>query len=92
MNSTIRKGIESVTFHSVEFGGIKGEKGITVEAFIRYFEETAGIQFIDFATGMPVMELVRKQPHKLPVKKSDYELWLEQQEVAVRLEHKMGAL
>lgn len=66
--------------------------GIRLEDFVRYFEKAADIQFIDSATGKPVLELILEQSGKPSPVKSGYEQWLDEQDEATRLEHQMGAI
>lgn len=65
---------------------------IGVEEFVSFFEKLSGVQFIDAKTGRPLRELAREDSPKKNARKSDYELWLEQQPESVRLEHEMGAI
>lgn len=60
------------------------EKPFTVKNVVAFFEEMAGVQFIDAKTQRPVLELVKEAQRP---KKSDYELWLEEQEKSENLEH-----
>ncbi len=64
----------------------------TAESIFKFFEEQAGIQFGDARTQRPILELIEDEGLKAHVSKSDFELWLEQQDESVRLEHEMGAL
>lgn len=66
------------------------EGPFSVEKTVTFFEELAGVQFIDAQTQRPVLELAREAATK--TKKSDYERWLEQQDESVRMEHQMGAI
>ena len=63
---------------------------ISPEDFIKFFEKTAKIKFIDSNSGKPVLEIIEE--NKIKEKKSDYELWLEQQDKGIQQEHEMGAL
>jgi hypothetical protein len=65
--------------------------GIKAEALIQFFQETHGVQFVDAETGKPIIELLRNTAKREPTQKSDYELWLEEQDELTQLEHKMGA-
>lgn len=65
--------------------------GFKAEALIQFFEETHGIQFVDAETGNPITELLRNTAKIESAQKSDYELWLEEQDELTQLEHKMGA-
>ncbi|HZW18209.1 MAG TPA: hypothetical protein VFF71_05330 [Luteimonas sp.] len=62
------------------------------EDFTRFFEETCGVRFVDAATGKPALEVIQQEGLSKSEGKSDYDLWLEEQDEATRLEHKMGAL
>ncbi len=64
----------------------------SVEKTVKFLEELAGVQFIDAETKRPVLELAREVARETQTRKSDYELWLEQQDETVRLEHEMGAI
>lgn len=68
------------------------ESPFSVEKTVKFLEELAGVQFIDAETKRPVLELARQASREKKAKKSDYELWLEQQDETVRLEHEMGAI
>ncbi len=50
---------------------------IDAEAFMKFFEETTGVKFVDAETGQPALDILAKQKG---VKKSDYDLWLEKQD------------
>lgn len=63
---------------------------ISPEDFIKFFEKTAGVRFVDAQTGKPVLETIAANKNK--EEKSDYDTWLEQQDEGVRSEHKMGIL
>jgi len=62
---------------------------ISPEEFIKFFEKTANVRFVDVDTGKPALEVIAKNKSG---KVSGYDLWLEQQDEDVRLEQKMGAL
>jgi len=62
---------------------------ISAEEFIKFFEKTAGVQFVDVDTGKPALEIVAKKKGE---QRSDYDIWLEQQDEDVRGEHEMGIL
>ncbi|MFA6171689.1 MAG: hypothetical protein WC715_04560 [Patescibacteria group bacterium] len=62
---------------------------IDAEAFIKFFEKTTGTKFVDAETGQPALDILAEKKGE---KKSDYDLWLEQQDEDVRLEQKMGVL
>lgn len=65
---------------------------IRPEDFLRFCEETYDLQFMDAATGKPALELLQKQMPSRPPGKSDYDLWLEEQDEATKLEHRMAEL
>jgi hypothetical protein len=65
------------------------EKPINAENFMKFFEKTAGVQFIDVDTGKPALEVVSKKNGE---QRSDYDIWLEQQDEDLRGEHEMGAI
>lgn len=62
---------------------------IDAEAFMRFFEETTGAKFVDAETGQPALDVLAKQKGG---KKSDYDLWLEEQDEETKEAHKMGEL
>jgi hypothetical protein len=62
---------------------------IDAEAFMKFFEETAGVKLVDAETGQPALDILAKQKGE---KKSDYDLWLEQQDEEIKKAHKMGEL
>ena len=62
---------------------------IDAEAFMRFFEETTDVKFVDFETGKPALEVLAMKKSE---KKSDYDLWLEQQDEDTKLAHKMGEI
>ena len=64
------------------------EKPINAENFMRFFEETTGVKFVDVDTGKLALDVLAERKSK---KKSDYDLWLEEQSDDVKQEHKMGA-
>ena len=54
---------------------------------MRFFEETTGVKFVDVDTGESALDvLVEKKSEK----KSDYDLWLEQQDESTKRAHEMG--
>lgn len=63
---------------------------IRPEGLLRFFEKANGIQFIDAITGKPALEAMREQKCNKSAKKSDFDLWLEEQDEATKLEQKMG--
>lgn len=62
---------------------------IDAEAFMKFFEETTGAKFVDVETGKPALEVLAKKKSK---KKSDYDLWLEQQDKDTKRAHKIEEL
>jgi hypothetical protein len=62
---------------------------IDAEAFMKFFEETTDAKFVDVETGKPALEVLA---NKKSEKKSDYDLWLEQQDEDIKQAHKMGEL
>ena len=60
---------------------------IRPEDFMRFFEETSGVRFVDIQTGKPALEVLQEKREK-----SDYDRWLETQDEATQLEHKIGEL
>ena len=62
---------------------------IDAEAFIKFFEKTSGVKFVDAETGQPALDILAKQKSE---KKSDYDLWLEEQDEETKKAHKMGEL
>ena len=63
------------------------EKPINAENFMRFFEETTGVKFVDVDTGKSALDVLAEKKSE---KKSDYDLWLEQQDEETREAHKMG--
>jgi hypothetical protein len=62
---------------------------IDAEALMKFFEETTGTKFVDVETGRPAVEVLAKKKSE---KKSDYDLWLEQQDEDTKRAHKMGEI
>ena len=62
---------------------------IDAEAFMKFFEETTDVKFVDVETGQPALDILAKQKGK---NKSDYDLWLEEQDEETKMAHKMGEL
>ena len=62
---------------------------IDAEALMKFFEETADVKFVDAETGQPALEVLANQKDE---KKSDYDLWLEEQDEETKEAHKMGEL
>lgn len=58
---------------------------ISPEEFMRFFEKTSGVRFIDTRTGRPALEVLQGAKEK-----SDYDRWLEAQDEATQRQHKMG--
>jgi hypothetical protein len=65
------------------------KKIIDAEALMRFFEETTDVRFVDAETGKPALEVLAMKKSE---KKSDYDLWLEQQDEDTKLAHKMGEI
>lgn len=63
---------------------------ISPEDLLRFFEQTAGVRFIDAETKKPALEMVAKE--KKAKQKSDYDLWLEQQDEETQAEHRMAEI
>ena len=55
------------------------------EDFMRFFEKTTGVRFVDTRTGRPVLELLQEEKEK-----TDYDRWLETQDEATQRAYKMG--
>ena len=62
---------------------------IDAEAFMKFFEETTGAKFVDVETGKPALEVLARNKSE---KKSDYDLWLEQQDEDTKRAHKIEEL
>lgn len=62
---------------------------IDAEAFMRFFEETTDVKFVDVETGKPALEVIAMKKSE---KESDYDLWLEQQDEDTKQAHKMGEI
>ena len=60
---------------------------IRPEDFMRFFEETSGVRFVDIQTGKPALEVLQEKREK-----SDNDRWLETQDEATQRQHKMGEL
>ncbi|MEK7619463.1 MAG: hypothetical protein AAB416_04505 [Patescibacteria group bacterium] len=65
------------------------EKAINPKNFIKFFEQTAGVQFVDADTGESALKTIAK--NKLEGA-SDYDVWLEQQDESIKTEQEMGYL
>lgn len=65
---------------------------IRPEDLLRYFEEANGIRFMDVSTGKPALEVLQNAKPGKSEGSADYDRWLEAQDDATKLEHKMGAL
>lgn len=65
--------------------------GITPEALIRFFEEAQSVCFVDASTGRPILEVLEEGKTQRKKQKSDYELWLAEQDEEAQLAHRMGA-
>jgi hypothetical protein len=62
---------------------------IDAESLMKFFEETTGAKFVDIETGKPALDVLARKKSE---KKSDYDLWLEQQDKDTKRAHKMGEL
>lgn len=62
---------------------------IRPEDLLRYFEKTNGVRFVDAHTGKPAVEVLQEAKRTGAL---DYDRWLEAQDEATQLEHKMGEL
>jgi len=62
---------------------------INAENFMKFFEETAGIKFVDAETGQPALDFLTKQKSE---EKSDYDLWLEKQDEETKEKLKTGEI
>ena len=65
---------------------------IRPEDFLRYFEKANDVRFIDVHTGKPALEILQEAKRAGAEEKSDYDRWLEAQDEATQLEHKIGEL
>lgn len=65
---------------------------IRPEDLLRYFEKANGVRFMDVRTGKPALEVLQEAKRAGAEEKSDYDRWLEEQDEATQLEHKMGEL
>jgi hypothetical protein len=66
-----------------------GKPIINAEEFMKFFEKNTGVQFIDVATGEPAIKVVAKKKSQ---RKSDYDIWLEEQDENVKSEQEMGSI
>ena len=64
------------------------KKPINAENFMRFFEETTGVRFLDADTNKSAIDVLAEKKSE---KKSDYDLWLEQQDESTKRAHEMGA-
>ncbi|MCK6412511.1 MAG: hypothetical protein L6Q55_08845 [Azonexus sp.] len=65
---------------------------IRPEDLLRYFEKANGVRFMDVRTGKPALDVLQEAKRAGAEGKSDYDRWLEEQDEATQLEHKMGEL
>lgn len=65
------------------------ENPINAENFMKFFEETFGVRFVDVVTGKPALEVLVKNKAE---EKSEYDIWLEQQDEDTKQAHEMGKL
>ena len=59
---------------------------INAENFMEFFEKNMNVKFVDVESGTSALEILAKQ--KLE-KKTDYDIWLEQQDKETQSAHKM---
>jgi hypothetical protein len=57
---------------------------IRPEDFMRFFEKTTGVRFVDIRTGRPALEILQEEKEK-----SDHDRWLEAQDEATQREQKI---
>lgn len=60
--------------------------------FLRFFEKTYDIQFMDTVTGKPALEVLQEESDHKRAKQSDFDLWLAEQDEETKLEIQMGEL
>lgn len=57
---------------------------------LEFFEQTVGVRFVDIETKRPALEVIAEK--EKVEQKSDYDLWLEQQDEEIQAEHRMAEL
>ena len=62
---------------------------ISAEELMKFFEKTAGVRFIDVDSGKSAIEIIAKKKEE---QKSDYDIWLEQQDEDIKSEQEMGSI
>ncbi|PIQ73051.1 hypothetical protein COV58_04600 [Candidatus Roizmanbacteria bacterium CG11_big_fil_rev_8_21_14_0_20_36_8] len=62
---------------------------MNVENVLKFFENNYGAKFIDINTKKPVLEIIAKNKTE---EKSEFDLWLEQQDEETQSAHKMGEI
>lgn len=65
---------------------------IQPKGFLRFFEKTYDIQFMDTRTGKPALEILQEESDPKLTKQSDFDLWLAEQDEETKLELQMGEL
>jgi len=66
------------------------EKSIfKTEELIQFFEKSCGVRFIDADTKKPALEVIAQDKKE---QKSDYDLWLEQQDEETKESHRMSEI
>jgi hypothetical protein len=66
------------------------EKSIfKTEEVIQFFETSCGIRFIDADTKKPALKVIAQNKKK---QKSDYDVWLEQQDEETKESHRMSEI
>ena len=62
---------------------------MNVESVLKFFEDNHGVKFIDVNTKKPVLEIIGQNKTE---QKSDFDLWLENQDKETQLAHKMDEI
>lgn len=62
---------------------------ISAEELMKFFEKTAGVRFIDADSIKPALEVLTEKKKE---QKSDYDIWLEQQDEDIKSEQEMGSI
>ncbi len=62
---------------------------MNVESVLKFFEDNRGVKFIDVNTKKPVLEIIGQNKTE---QKSDFDLWLENQDKETQLAHKMDEI
>jgi len=61
-----------------------------LENVLIFFEDNYGIKFIDIKTKKPVLEIITRS--KVNEERSDFDLWLDQQDKETQLIYKMSEI